>query len=98
MSRLSPVQTSRLAHTRNDEHTVEFGIGSAGAHVRPAPSSHGSTGAGQFASAQSRGGHLPASGLAVLAPRPAARPALAVLQLLLSTANAPLPGRFLLGV
>src|SRR5258705_5147777 len=41
---------------------------------------------------------LPASRLAVLAPRPTAGPALAFLQLLLSPANAALSGRLLLGI
>ena len=41
---------------------------------------------------------LPAGALAVRAPRPAAGPALAFLQLLLGAADAALPGRLLLGV
>src|SRR5205814_666418 len=41
---------------------------------------------------------LPAGALAVLAPRPAAGPALAFLQLLLGPANAALSGHLLLGI
>ena len=41
---------------------------------------------------------LPAGAVAVLAPRPAAGPALAVLQLLLSPKNAAFSGRLLLGI
>src|SRR3982074_2450351 len=41
---------------------------------------------------------LPVSALAVLAPRPAARPALAFLQLLLGPANTALSGHLLLGI
>ena len=41
---------------------------------------------------------LPAGAVAVLAPRPAAGPALAILQLLLGPANAAVSGRLLLGI
>jgi hypothetical protein len=41
---------------------------------------------------------LPGGAFAVLAPRPAAGPALAILQLLLGPANAAFSGRLLLGI
>src|SRR3982074_514963 len=43
-------------------------------------------------------GPLPAGAVAVLTPRPAARPALALLQLLLGPPNAALSGGLLLGI
>ena len=41
---------------------------------------------------------LPAGAVAMIAPRPAAGPALAILQLLLGPANATFSGRLLLGI